>query len=138
MLTPDYSFIVQMVSFLVFCFLFKTLLFDPVGRILGERHSRTEGRKKEAEALLAEARHIEQEIARRLETARMEAAAKREDVRRIALAEEEEILRLAREETEKMLTEARRSVQAEVDRARPLLQQEARDLSNEIVARVLG
>jgi F-type H+-transporting ATPase subunit b len=138
MLSLDSSVLIQVGSFLFFCFLIKRFLFDPVSCVLEERQKQTQGRQKKADELFAEAHRLEVELTRRMEEAKRELAIKREENERVIRQEEERLLRIAREETERGLMDARRLIQEEMQRARSLLQSEASDLSLEIVRKVLG
>ena len=92
---PDWgTFCVLIVSFLVFWFIFKRLLFDPFLKLLADREHRLKSLKDRTEQLIREGRDAHERHERELIEIRREALAEREGERRRA---EEEVAHLVEE-----------------------------------------
>lgn len=137
-LPPDITFVIQIVSFLVFWQLMKWVLFTPVQAALRARAARTTGDKSRAETLRTEATGLLAEVDAALKDARLEAMRVTEDVRRRSEAEEQEILTRYRERAAALLERERAVTTAQVETARAPLRGEAERFATSVVARVLG
>src|SRR5262245_58158627 len=93
---PDYTFLLQIVLFVVLWVVLKRLWFDPALRVIRERAARSEGAVAEARAVQADAERLRGEHAAALDQARDEAH-----------RETQEILRTAETEQKRLLDDAR-------------------------------
>src|SRR5215472_12117337 len=92
---PDWgTFCALIVSFLVFWFIFKRLLFDPFLKLLADRERKLTSLKDRTEQLIREGRAAHERHEREIVEVRREALAEREGERRRA---EEEVARLLEE-----------------------------------------
>ncbi len=113
-------------------------LLAPVVRILTERERRTLGALESAQSLQAEAVQVRKELERELARARADAHARRSAILGEAEAEQGRILEEARTDSARALEAVRSSVEGELADARRTLQSDARELSREAAARILG
>ncbi len=113
-------------------------LLAPLVRILVERERRTAGALERAESTHTEAVQVREELERELASARTEAQARRSAILSQAEAEERRILDEARTDASRALEAVRSSVEGELAEARRTLQSDARSLSREAAARILG
>jgi F0F1-type ATP synthase membrane subunit b/b' len=137
-LPPDITFVIQIVSFLVFWALVRSLFFAPALKALAARGSRTTGAQARAAELTTEADGLTAEAQSKLETARQEGARAAAEIRRKAEAEEQQTLGRFRDEALALLERERAVTKTQVDAARAPLKGDAERLAGEVVARVLG
>ena len=137
-LPPDITFVIQLVSFLIFWQLMRAILFVPMQRALKMRAEHTGGARERAEALTAEAARVESEIAARLDEARRDGARAADEVRHRAEAEEHAIATRYRDEATALLERERAMTESEIAAVRAPLQTESTRLADDVVRRVLG
>jgi F-type H+-transporting ATPase subunit b len=133
----DLTFLAQFVLFAAFITVLKPLLFDPLLRVFEERERRTEGAKKEAREMDAEAGELRVRYEAALEKVRHEAGRDRERLRGEAAALEAKIMAEARVEAARILETGKARIavdvaelKKELDRARP-------ELAAQIASRIL-
>jgi|SRR5579884_3099175 F-type H+-transporting ATPase subunit b len=126
------------VSFLVFWFIFKRLLFDPFLKLLSDRERKLRGLKERTEQLIREGREAHERHEREIIAVRREALAERENERRRA---EEEIARQI-EEARVAAKDSIEQVRAEIERELRAAEQQlgtlGENLAAELAERVLG
>jgi F-type H+-transporting ATPase subunit b len=136
---PDWgTFCLLIVSFLVFWFIFKRLLFDPFLRLLAERERKLKGLKDRTEQLIREGREAHEQHEREMVAVRREALAEREGERRRA---EEEVARLmeeARMASKDSIEQVRAEIEKELRAAEQQLGTLGENLAAELAERVLG
>ncbi len=137
-LPPDITFVIQLVSFLIFWQLMRVILFVPMQRALKARTEGMRGARERAEALVAEAAQLESSIEAKLDEARRAGARAAEEIRRRAETEEQAIATRYRDEALALLERERATTETQVAAVRAPLQTEATRLSDEVVRRVLG
>jgi F-type H+-transporting ATPase subunit b len=134
---PDFTFVIQLVSFFVLLAVLNWLLFRPFMALLAEREQRTEGAARDA----AEEREEVDVLAHRLEAelaaARAEANAEAERIRREARAEEATMFKRANAEAAARLAELRAHIDKEREQAGATLRREADTLAGRMVDAVL-
>lgn len=135
---PDFTFVIQIVSFFILWFGLKRLLFDPTIHVLEERESRTTGARLAAAEMNAAAQVSQAEYERRMHEVRQALAAEAAKTHNTLQAEEQRVLSETRAEASTQLTQLRESLRRQADEARPALTTEARDLARRIVERVVG
>jgi len=137
-LPPDYTFYIQVVSFLIFWQLMRWALFTPVQGALRARAERTTGDRARAESLNAEVRALAAEVDAALAAARAEGHRQGDEIRRRGEAEEQRIVEKSRKETAALLERERAITTSQVDAARAPLRQDAERLAAAVVAKLLG
>jgi F-type H+-transporting ATPase subunit b len=135
---PDYSFIVQLVSFFILWVGLKRLLFDPMLHLLEQREARTTGTRRAATEMNAAAQVSQTEYEQRLHEVRMALAAEAAAARNANQAEEQRLLSETRAQANTQLSQLRDSLRRQAEEARPALAVEAGDLAGRIVERVVG
>ena len=135
---PDWSFVVQIVSFLVLWFGLKRLLFDPTLRVLEERERRTVGERHAADALRTTAELSATDYERRMHEMRIRLGAESEATFKAIEGEERKILSDAREQASAQLMQLRERLSRQASEARPALTSEAQSLAGKMLERVIG
>jgi F-type H+-transporting ATPase subunit b len=135
---PDYSFVIQLVSFFILWVGLKRLLFDPMLHMLEQRDARTSGTRLAAAEMNAAAQASETEYAQRMHDVRVALAAEAAAARNANQAEEQRLLSETRLQANTQLSQLRDSLRRQAEEARPALAVEARDLASRIVERVVG
>src|SRR5512140_1239538 len=97
-LPPDWTFVAQIVCFLVLWQVMRWALFEPVQRALAARAARTTGDRASAEALRGEASALAADIEAQLAEARRESGREAEEIRRRGEGDEQAILARYRDE----------------------------------------
>jgi F-type H+-transporting ATPase subunit b len=137
-LPPDITFVIQLVSFLVFWQLMRVIIFLPMQRALSTRAERTGGARERAEALIAEAAQLESSIEAGLNEAKRSGARQADDIRRRAETEEHAIIGRYRDEATALVERERALTDSQIAAVRVPLQGEATRLADDVVRRVLG
>ena len=135
---PDYTFFVQIALFVVLWLLLKRLWFDPALKITHERARRSEGAIKEARAIQAEAEQLRARHAASLDEVRGESKREMQDILRAAEQEQKRRIAEARAEAQGTLAEVQARITEEVATARQDLREQAREIAQEVVRKVLG
>src|SRR5689334_19204549 len=115
---PDYTFLLEIVLFVVLWFGLKRLWFDPALRLIRERAARSEGAIVEARTAQAEAERLRAETAAQLDQARGEAQREMQEMVRSAEVEQKRMLDEARADAQRVLGDARTRIAEEVAAAR--------------------
>lgn len=124
-------------TFIVVVFLhwyLKKTLFQPVEKVLAERHAATEGARERAAAALEQAEKKVAEYDARLREARGDMYKEQEAWRKSLLDEQNAAVARAREENVATIAAAKASLAAEAEAAKISLAQQAEELANQIVA----
>ncbi len=137
MIDLNATLIIQLVNFLVLMVLLDRILFRPMLRVLQERQERTEGRRRQAETLEAEAESIWADYQAKIREAKAEADRVRTQLIHEAEARRQKLLADAAAEAETQLAKIRAQVRAEADEARKVLEADARTLAQELAERLL-
>lgn len=135
---PDFSFVIQIVSFFILWAGLKRLLFDPVLQVIEQREARTSGARHAAAEMTAAAQVSRAEYERRMHDVRRTLSAEGDATRNANQAEEQRLLTETRAQASTQLSQLRDSLRRQADEARPALTAEARDLSSRILDRVVG
>jgi F-type H+-transporting ATPase subunit b len=117
--------------------LYTSIVHKPLGRILEERRSRTEGAMERSRADIARAEARTAEYEQRLREARAAVFRAQEARRQAALTARTNAMNKARNQALAQLLAAKREIEAERTVAQAGLQSEAAALAQEIVRRVL-
>jgi F-type H+-transporting ATPase subunit b len=137
-LPPDYTFLVQFVTFGVLVFVLSKLLFAPFLEVLAEREARTIGDVEQAAATRAEVEALSARVDAELAKARAAAKAEVDAVRARTREEASQLFQSAQHEAATRLTELRNEVATATREARGALANDARALADAMVAAVIG
>jgi F-type H+-transporting ATPase subunit b len=135
---PDYTFVIQIVSFLLLWVALKKLTFDPMLQVLAQRDARTRGSQREAEELRANAQTAEHQYESSLREVRHRLLEETEAERKRAEQEQQRLLSTARAEAEAELAQLRRELASQVATAESALATEARALAGMMAERATG
>lgn len=137
-LIPNITLVVQIVVFFVLMLVLNGLLFKPMLRIIEERRSRTEGRRKIAAAANADADSIWENYQKEISAAKAQAEAARLAVVREAEAQKQKLIDGATAESDKVVCELRARVQSEAGEARATVRGEIDALARAMAEKILG
>ena len=135
---PDYTFLVEIVIFVVLWLSLRRLWFEPALRVIRERARRSEGAVEEARAIQSEAERLRAEHAAALDQARSEAQREMKAMVRIAEAEQKQLIADARDDAQRTLTDVRARIAEEVTAARTGLREQAREIARDVARTILG
>jgi F0F1-type ATP synthase membrane subunit b/b' len=135
---PDFTLVIQLLSFFALFFILNKLLFAPFAELLAERESRTGGAEEAAEESLAAAGRMKADIEAQVAEARVAALADAEKLRRTTRDEETAIFESAKSEATAELARLREGIGRERETAAQTLRSEAQALADRMVAAVLG
>ena len=135
---PDGSLVFVLVLFLIFVFILNRILFRPIGRVLDERQTLTEGAANEARAARRryEARLAEYEGT--IRQARAESYRRSEQERAVALDERRRLIEEAKQHAYEEIGRARQEIERQASGARAALESESRQIAERISRTVLG
>ncbi len=137
-LTPDFSFLIQIVTFFALWACLKRLIFDPTLEVLDARRQRTDGAKAEAEQITVTTQAAQDDYDLRLHEARNQLARESETARKAAQDEYGQALAKARVAATDEQIRSRGALMAQVDEARRSLLAEAHTIAFEMVDRIMG
>jgi F-type H+-transporting ATPase subunit b len=136
---PDWgTFCALIVSFLVFWFIFKRLLFDPFLTLLAERELKLKALSERAERLIHEGKAADDERTRQLSVLRRELLAERELERRRVEEEIGQMMEEARLAAKHSVEQVRVEIERELRAAEQQLGTLGENLATELAERVLG
>ena len=135
---PDGSLIFVLVLFIIFVFVLNRILFRPIGRVLDERETLTEGARTEARAAT---RRYQAELAdyeTRIRQARAESYKRLEQQRAAALEERRQLIEQAKADANNQIEQAKAEIAQQAATARTALEVESRQIAAQISRSVLG
>jgi F-type H+-transporting ATPase subunit b len=137
-ISPDGSLVFVLVLFLIFVFVLNRILFRPIGRVLDERQTLTEGSANEARAARQryEVRLAEYEAT--IRQARAESYRRSEQGRAAALETRRRLIEEAKLQGHEEIGRAKLEIERQVAGARAALESEARQIAERISRTVLG
>lgn len=127
----------SVVLLIVLYFFLKTLLFNPLEKILAERYQKTEGKEKGAADALHQAERRAGEYAKAIQDAKAEIYAQQELLRKSLEAERDAAVAAAAERADTLLNEGRASIEKELADSRVVVEREAAELARMIAGKVL-
>jgi F-type H+-transporting ATPase subunit b len=135
---PDGSLIFVLVLFIIFVFVLNRILFKPIGRVLDERETLTEGARTEARAAIRRYQAQLAEYEARIRQARGESYRLLEQQRAAALEERRRLIEQAKGEANQKIEQAKAEIAQQAEIARAALEVEARQIADQISRTVLG
>jgi F0F1-type ATP synthase membrane subunit b/b' len=127
------------IGFLLTCtFLLKTLIYEPILRVIEARGRAVADARQMAESAADRANFATTEYTQKLNAARTEVYRAMDEKRRAALESRAALIGETRAMVERELADASRRLRQETDEARARLEREADALAGVIVSRVLG
>ena len=137
-ISPNGSLVFILVLFLLFVFVMNRLLFRPIGRVLDERQTLTEGATIEARAAV---RRYQAELAdyeSSIRQARAESYKRLEQDRAAALEKRRHVIEAAKQETRDKIEGAKSEIERQSEAARAALESESKQIAETISRTVLG
>ena len=134
----DWTFMVQVVLFVVLTLILKPVLFDPMLKLFEEREKRIDGAKRQARRIDEKSVNALTKYDGEMAKARAAGGVERDRIRVDAMQKEQEILAAVRAGAAKTLEDGKKAAQAEADRARAALRDDATTMARELASRVLG
>lgn len=137
-ISPDGSLVFILVLFLILVFVLNRILFRPIGRVLDERQTLTEGATHEARAAKRsyETRLAGYEAA--IRQARAESYKRSEQERAAAVEERRRLIDEAKLQAHEQIDRAKEEIGRQVVQARAALESESRQIAERISRTVLG
>lgn len=137
-ISPDGSLVFVLILFLILVFVLNRILFRPIGRVLDERQTLTEGAANEARAARRsyESRLADYEAT--IRQARAESYKRSEQERAVAVAERRHLIDQAKLAAHEQIERAKQEIEHQVVQARAALESESRQIAERISRTVLG
>lgn len=135
---PDGSLVFILVLFLIFVFVLNRILFKPIGNVLDERESLTDGARAEARAAVNQYGSRLSEYENSIRQARAEGYRRLEVERAALLQERSQIVEDARREAHSYIEKGKAEIAREAEVARAALETESRQIAERISRTVLG
>jgi F0F1-type ATP synthase membrane subunit b/b' len=137
-LPPDFTFVIQLTTFLVLLVVLRRLFFAPFLEVLEDRSDRTSGDIEKAATLRAEVESQSARLDAELAKARSVANAEVDAVRAATREEADRLFRSAHDDAAARLVELRGQVQLATAEARGALAGDVQVLADAMVTAVLG
>ena len=137
-INPDGSLVFVLVLFLIFVFVLNRILFRPIGRMLDERQTLTEGSANEARAARQRYAVRLAEYEATIRQARAESYRRSEQQRAAALEARLRLIEEAKLQEHEEIGRAKTEIERQVAGARAALESEARQIAERISRTVLG
>jgi F-type H+-transporting ATPase subunit b len=137
-ISPDGSLVFVLFLFIILVFVLNRLLFRPIGRVLDERQTLTEGAANQARAARRtyEARLAEYEAT--IRQTRAECYKRSEQERAAAVEERRRLIDEAKLQAHEQIDRAKQEIEQQVSLARAALESESRQIAERISRTVLG
>jgi F-type H+-transporting ATPase subunit b len=137
-ISPNASLVVVFFLFLIFVFVLSRVLFRPIGRVLDEREALTEGAMDEARAATRQYQTRLADYEATIRQARAEGYRRLEGERAAALQQRSRLIDESKQQASAEIVAARAAIDAEAEAARLHLQEESRQIAEQISRTVLG
>ena len=137
-ISPDGSLVFVLVLFLILVFVLNRILFRPIGRVLDERQTLTEGAANEARAARRSYDTRLAEYEATIRQARAESYKRSEQHRAVAVEERRHLIDDAKQHAREQIERAKREIEQQVVQARAALESESRQIAERISRTVLG
>jgi len=138
MIELNWTFLVQMVNFLVLMFVLNKILYKPILKILDERDEKIVGGQQRIKKLEEKSQQMLQEYTDRIYEGRVTALEAKNSARKAAEAQANEIIVEARKKAEEMIAQVRLEMAQEVEKAQKDIETELGSMATSIAGRVLG
>jgi len=135
---PDWTFLFQIVLFLLLWNFLRRFLFEPNFDVLKSREERSAGALKEANSIKAEVDAMDEQYKTRLTETRTSASQQVDVIYKEAETEAQSLIDAARTEAATIVAQMRESLQQEISEARRSLEERAPDFSRDIAQKLLG
>ena len=137
-INPDGSLVFVLILFIILVFVLNRILFRPIGRVLDERQTLTEGATNEARAARRtyDSRLAEYEAT--IRQARAESYKRSEQERASAVEERRQLIDEAKLHAHQQIERAKQEIEEQVVLARAALESESRQIAERISRTVLG
>jgi F-type H+-transporting ATPase subunit b len=135
---PDGSLVFILVLFLIFVFVLNRILFKPIGNVLDERESLTDGARAEARAAVNQYGSRLSEYENSIRQARAEGYRRLEQERAALIAERSKVIEDARREAHARIEQGKAEIASETSAARAALESESHQIAERISRTVLG
>ena len=137
-ISPDGSLVFVLFLFIILVFVLNRILFRPIGRVLDERQTLTEGAANEARAARRtyDARLAEYEAT--IRQTRAESYKRSEKERAVAVEERRRLIDEAKLQAHEQIEHAKQEIEQQVALARASLESESRQIAARISRTVLG
>lgn len=137
-ISPDGSLVFVLVLFLTLVFVLNRILFRPIGRVLDERQTLTEGAANEARAARRSYETRLAEYEANIRQARAESYKRSEQERAAAVEERRRLIDDAKQHAHEQIERAKQEIEQQVVHARAALESESRQIAERISRTVLG
>ena len=134
---PDWTFIAQIVLFLIVWTCLRRLLFEPNLSVLKTREQRTEGAIKESALVKAEVEQMNEQYLARLATTRTEARQKVDTIYKDAELQARSVVEAARKEAGKSVVDLRQMLSQDIENTRQSLEEQLPQFGREISEKLL-
>lgn len=138
MIDLNFTLIIQLVVVLILMVILSQMAFKPFLRLIYARREWINDMEKKTRELKQRLEEMMEKYQEAMAMAQAQGTAIREEIRKESLQKEMEILQQAREEANILLQEMKAKIAQETEFAKFQLQDRAKELSRNIVERVLG
>ncbi|MDK2957010.1 MAG: F-type H+-transporting ATPase subunit b [Desulfovibrionales bacterium] len=138
MVTPDKTFFIQLVNFIITLLVLNLLLFRPIREIIKKRAEIMNGRLDDIERFNGDAKSKLANYEKALDEARRSANTLRAEKRAEGLAEEKDFLEVAGKEAADSLKTARGEIDAQMRKAKDALAGEVKKFAQQATDKILG
>ncbi len=134
---PDWTFIAQIILFLIVWACLRRLLFEPNLAVLKTREQRTKGAMQEAVAVKAEAEAMDEQYQTRLAASRAEARQRVDAIYKDAEDQARSVVASARKEAEQSIASIRDTLSQDIRDTRQSLEEQIPQFAYEISEKLL-
>lgn len=138
MLNIDATLFLQMINFLLIFIIGKKLIYDPMLSNIETRDNKINELLSSAQKLRSEVEIQKSEYEKRLQQIKSEVIEYQNKVRKEAIDEANKKVAKVKEEIDKKIAESKMQLEEEVKKAKSILEKEAKEISQEIVAKIIG
>ncbi|MDT8273980.1 MAG: ATP synthase F0 subunit B [Desulfomonilia bacterium] len=138
MIELNWTFLVQVVNFLVLMFILNRLLYKPVLKVLDERDERIVGGQQKAKQLTEDRAALFQEYEKKLYAAKVDAVSAKNVAINQAVEEANAIIEASRKKADGHIHEMQLEMAREMERVKKELEPELGSMAASIAQQILG
>jgi len=134
----NWTFVVQIINFLILMFILNKILYKPILKVLDERDSAiVDGQQKNSQ-MIEDAEKLLNEYSERMQVAKLDALSVKNTAQKEAVEKTNAIIYEAREKAEEIIVQVRHEMEQEIENTKKDLEPELVSMAETIAQQLLG
>ncbi|MBN1635179.1 MAG: ATP synthase F0 subunit B [Deltaproteobacteria bacterium] len=138
MIELNWTFVVQIINFLILMFILNKILYKPILKVLDERDAEIVGGQQKNKQMIEDAEKLLKEYSERMQVAKLDALSVKNSAHKEAVEQANVIIRESRENAEEIIFQVSREMEQEIEKAKKDLEPELGSMAETIAQQLLG